>query len=130
MTFNDYIYNQDKLTVSVYENGKYVYKTYNEQIGYSEEELNDFVQNIFDAGYAKNFVTASDYGYADDDLLLMPAVKNSEVLYYNKNALLELGVEVPQTWEELWEICRLAKMRWPNCTPLGYDNAENLIFDM
>lgn len=98
--------------------------------GYNEDELADFVPGIISEGYAANFSEYESYGYNKDSLLMMPFQKSTEVLYYNQTALNELGVSVPESWEDLWKICKLAKERWPNSVPFGYDNESNWLFNM
>jgi multiple sugar transport system substrate-binding protein len=60
----------------------------------------------------------------------VPFQKSTEILYYNADALHELKVEVPTTWDELWDVCRLAKKKWPKCIPLGYDSESNWFITM
>lgn len=62
-----------------------------EEIGFSEDELNDIVDvfreaNIWDGKY---------YG--------MPFNKSTKLLFYNVDYLEDAGLEVPTTWEELRE---------------------------
>ena len=99
-------------------------------IGYSQEEIDDFVKVYYDEGYAVNFGGAKDYGYEDDALLTLPFVKSTELMFYNKDALDECGLEPAKTWDELWDQCEILKTRYPNCTPLGYDSDANWFITM
>ena len=102
------------------------------RVGFTQEELNDFVAAFFNEGRMSNFSSDfAQYGYGSDALLCLPFVKSTEVLYYNVEALAELGISRPAaTWEELWQHCELAKMKWGNCTPLGYDSESNWFITM
>lgn len=98
--------------------------------GYSEEEINDFFHQFLTEGFGYNFADHDKYGYQDYSVLTMPFLKTTEVMYFNQDALAELGVDVPESWDELWEVCKLAKAKWPNCTPLGYDSEANWFLNM
>jgi sn-glycerol 3-phosphate transport system substrate-binding protein len=50
----------------------------------------------------------SYYVSADGNLLSLPFNSSSPVLWYNQTALDELGLEVPETWQELEEAARAA----------------------
>lgn len=130
---NQFIYNNNKLSANVLlnaETGEWGTKEYDEKIGYSQEELADFIQTFWVEGYATEFADYEKYGYADTDMLTLPFQRSTEVLYYNKDALTELGKEVPTTWDELWEVCAAARAKWPTVTPLGYDSESNWFITM
>ena len=99
-------------------------------IGFTAEEIADFVQGYYLEGYATNYANYSEYGYTDTSMLTLPFVKSTEVLYYNADALEKIGAEVPTTWDELWEVCELALAEFPTCTPLGYDSEANWFITM
>ncbi len=102
-----------------------------ERIGFTEEEKASFITGYFEEGFAKNFTGYEDAGLDENALLTLPFVKSTEVLYYNPDALEELGYEEPpKTWKELWEICAAAKDEWDSCTPLGYDSEANWFITM
>lgn len=142
----NYINNSNKLTVNVKEGDDYVSKTYDEIVGYTAEEVADFVEGYYKEGFASNYANYSTYGYSENDILTVPFQKSTETLYYNADALIQLGYyeEVtneatgttkkvatpPTTWDELWEICRAAKAKWPNSTPMGYDSESNWFITM
>ena len=154
VNMNKYINNTGNLTVNVLTNaetGEWGSKTYG-TIGYSAEEIADFVPGYYAEGYASNYANYEKYGYAATDMLTLPFQKSTEVLYYNADALIELGyyeeitvegvatpVKVatpPETWDELWEICASAvergktDPRWSKVTPLGYDSESNWFITM
>lgn len=67
-----------------------------ENVGYSEEELNDFLP-----GYIKEnrqFDNAGSY-------VGLPFNKSTEALYYNVEFFEEFGLEVPKTWDEMEALC-------------------------
>ena len=104
-----------------------------DRIGFTQEDVDAFIPRFMNEGYAKNYTGASDYGFKDDDLLTLPFVKSTELLYYNPDALTELGVsELPKefTWDDLWAICADARAKWNKCTPLGYDSEANWFITM
>lgn len=131
VNISNFINNQNTLVANVLVDNEWVEKTYEgEIVGYTEAEIKDFVPGYYAEGYASNYADFSTYGYAETDLLTLPFQKSTEILYYNADALAELEVEVPTTWDELWEICRLAKAKWPASTPLGYDSESNWFITM
>lgn len=135
-----YINNSSKLTATVKEGEEWVAKEYDEIVGYTAEEIADFVPGYYAEGYATNYAKYDEYGYSATDILTVPFQKSTEVLYYNADALIELGyytevngkkvAKAPETWTELWEVCRAAKTKWPASTPLGYDSESNWFITM
>ena len=81
-------------------------------------------------GYANNYADYTAFGLEADDLLTMPFVKSTEVLYYNADALEACNIEVPETWEELWAACNTLKKVNTGSTPLGYDSEANWFITM
>lgn len=108
-------------------------KTYinDPEVGYSQEEIADFVQGYYKEGLAPNFADYDKYGYSQDSMLTLPYSKSTEVLYYNADALKALGYDkAPETWDELWSMCEKALDYYPLCTPLGYDSEANWFITM
>jgi len=99
-------------------------------IGYTAEEIADFVPGYYAEGLASNFGGASDYGYASEAMLTLPFVKSTELVYYNKTALDACGLEVATTWDELWAQCDTLREAYPSATPLGYDSEANWFITM
>lgn len=74
----------------------------------------------------------------DGKVYSMPFNKSTEVLFYNEEALKELGKEVPKNLDELVEVSKAYKEKTGNAA-LGFDslsnyyttflNAENAVFD-
>lgn len=99
-------------------------------IGFTAEEIADFVPGYYAEGYATNYANYSSYGYNENSMFTLPFVKSTEVLYYNADALDKLGYDVPETWDELWEICEAALEEFDGVTPLGYDSEANWFITM
>ena len=120
---NKYLTNSDSYTYTAGNETKTI-----DRIGFTEEDVESFIDGYLEEGYAKNFT-----GYQGDQnaLLTLPFVKSTELLYYNPTALQKLGYsEPPKTWDKLWEMCGKAKEIWPSCTPLGYDSEANWFITM
>jgi multiple sugar transport system substrate-binding protein len=94
-------------------------------VGYTAAEKATFVQSYFNEGLASNFAGSSEAGFAATDMITLPFSKSTELMYYNADALKDLGLEVPTTWDELWEACEIVKESYPNSTPLAYDSEAN-----
>lgn len=99
-------------------------------VGYSEAEVADFVTGYYEEGYARNFSNYDVYGYSADDMLTLPFVKSTELLYYNKTALDACGLQPATTWDEIWEQAPTIKAKYPTATVLGYDSEANWFITM
>ncbi len=106
-------------------------------VGYSAEELADFVEIYWEEGKATNYSNYDKYGYTADSMLTLPFVKSTELLYYNADALVSCGfvddegnAKPAETWEELWAQCAQIKRLYPLSTPLGYDSEANWFITM
>ncbi|MBR4835412.1 MAG: extracellular solute-binding protein, partial [Clostridia bacterium] len=99
-----------------------------ETIGYTEAQLNDFIQAYLNEGRA----------FGDGKLYSLPISKSTEVLYYNIDALKAAGVvdadgnaAPPTTWEEMAIACEKLKATFgDSCIPLGYDSESNWFITM
>ena len=137
---SQYIDNQNQLTVLQPDGGSLTEVTYGDIVGYTSTEKADFVTSYFNEGYASNYDNYASYGYDATDILTMPYQKSTDILYYNADALIELGyytevngekvANAPKTWDELWEICYAAKAKWPNSTPFAHDSESNWFITM
>ncbi len=87
----------------------------NETLGLTAEQKDDFIKSYYDEGLA----------YGDGMMYTMPLNKSTEVLYYDKTFFAENNLEVPSTWEELWDTCEKILAIDPDCYPLGYDAEDN-----
>lgn len=123
LDLNDYIICNDRI------NG---YK-----VGYTTEELNDFVKGFYNEGKATNFVNYSNYGFDSSSILTMPFVKATDVMYVNTTALVEAGIvdekgnaRIPTTWDELWEAVDILMEKYPNSTPFCLDSESNWLMNM
>lgn len=86
-----------------------------EILGLTEAQKNDFVQSYYNEGKV----------YGDDYMYTMPLSKSTEVLYYDKTFFDEHNLQVPTTWNELWDVCEKILAIDPDCYPLGYDAEDN-----
>lgn len=100
------------------------------KVGYSEAEIADFVESYYNEGLASNFGDYDVYGYGANDMLVLPFVKSTELLYYNQTALDACGFTPAKTWDELWSQCDELMKKFPGCTPLGYDSEANWFITM
>lgn len=95
------------------------------KVGYTAEEIADFVPGYYKEGLASNYGDYEKYGYSADAMLTLPFVKSTELMYYNKDALDSLGLEPAETWDELWAQCDKIRETYTKATPLGYDSEAN-----
>ena len=95
-------------------------KTVNYTFGLTQAQKDDFVEPYFEEGRT----------FGDGLLYSLPYAKSTEVLYYNETFFTKNNLEVPTTWEEMWETCRKIKEIDPNCYPLGYDSDSNWFITM
>lgn len=84
-------------------------------LGYTSAEKDDFIEGYYNEGMA----------FGDGKMYSLPFSKSTEVLYYNKTFFKEEGLTVPTTWEQMEEVCRILKLRYPDSTPLGIDSEDN-----
>lgn len=99
-------------------------------VGYSAEDVADFVEGYYNEGYAYNYGNYAEYGYSEKSMLTLPFVKSTELMYYNKTELDKLGLTPAKTWDELWTQCALIKQKYPSVTPLAYDSEANWFITM
>lgn len=112
-------------------NPTYTTENAKELVGYTEEEINDFVRGYYLEGLATNYADYEKYGYTDTSMLTLPFVKSTELMYYNKTALTAAGIDkAPETWDELWVAAEKVKEVYPNCIPVGYDSEANWFITM
>lgn len=76
------------------------------------------------------------YKFGDGSkMYTLPWVKSTEMLFYNKDFFekpenIAQGLFVPQTWDELEDVCEIIKKIDPNVTPFGYDSEDNWFITM
>ena len=100
------------------------------EIGFSAEEIADFVPGYYNEGYAENFANYASYGLEAKSMITLPFVKSTELMYVNKTALDALDLPIATTWDELWAQCETIVSRYPTATPLGYDSEANWFITM
>ena len=99
-------------------------------LGYSDAELENFVEGYMEEGKAVNFADYDKYGFNDNSQVMMPFSKSTELMYVNKTALDACNLPIATTWKELWAQCATIKQRYPTATPLGYDSEANWFITM
>lgn len=95
-------------------------ETINYTFGLTQAQKDDFVEPYFEEGRT----------FGDGLLYSLPYAKSTEVLYYNETFFTQHGLNVPTTWDEMWEVCRQIKEIDPDCYPLGYDSDSNWFITM
>ncbi len=89
--------------------------------GLDDKGASDFIQTYLSEG---NNYTVN--GKKVEGYYSMPFSKSTEVLFYNKDVFEENSWEVPQTWDQMWTLCKEAKEIYGDSViPLGYDSDAN-----
>ncbi len=57
------------------------------RVGYTEDELRDFVSGYWNEGKARNYADYERYGLDEEAMLTLPFVKSTELMYTNTSAL-------------------------------------------
>lgn len=78
VNMNDYIYSTDTV---LDKDGNSVL------VGYTAEEVADFVPGYWEEGYARNYAEYDRWGLEEDDMLTLPFSKSTEVMFTNISAL-------------------------------------------
>ncbi len=88
--------------------------------GLGDKDASDYIQTYLNEGnnYTKNGVKLEGY-YS------MPFSKSTEVLFYNKTIFDASGWSVPETWDQMWDLCKTIKEADDTLIPLGYDSDAN-----
>ncbi len=106
-----------------------------EQFGLTQAQIDDYIPLYYNEG--KMYGDIDNDG--SDDMLTLPMLKSTELLYYNKTYFTNNNLTVPTTWEEMENVCKqilaiegakeggLAKNP---CIPLGYDSGANWFITM
>lgn len=68
--------------------------------------------------------------YQKEGTYSVPFAKSTEALFYNKDVFDANGWSVPETWDQMWALCREIKATYPDITPLGYDSDSNLFITL
>ncbi len=89
-------------------------------LGFTQAQLDDFIQGYYEEGRS----------FGDGKMYSLPLSKSTEVLYYNKTFFEAEGLTVPTTWDEMEEVCKTIKERYPESIPLGYDSESNWFITM
>ncbi|WP_100374251.1 ABC transporter substrate-binding protein [Bacillus sp. FJAT-45037] len=88
---------------------------YDEEIGFSEDELNDVI-DIFRESSSWN-----------GEYVTVPFSKSTRILYYNQDVLDEYGFDVPESWDDIKEISEAVKA--DGMVGMGFENAYEMEFE-
>ena len=106
-------------------------------VGYTKDEMKDFIANFLEEGYAENYPEYDRFGFEDKDLITLPFAKSTDLMYYNADALIAAGFKnadgtahPAETWDELWAQCKVLKEKFSDCTPFAFDSEANLFITM
>lgn len=91
-----------------------------------DKAQSDFVAPYWDEG--THYVDKD--GKAVSGIYSLPFSKSTEVMFYNKTVFDANGWTVPTTWNEMWAWAALAKAKYPDATPLGYDSDANFLITL
>lgn len=115
------IYNESQITINIdnlIDDPKYGLG--GSEIKYETVKKEDVIQAFLEEGKA----------FGDDKTYTLPFLKSTEVLFYNEDFFDEHNLEVPTTWDEMWDLCEQIKKIDPNSTPLGIDSEDNLFITL
>ena len=101
-------------------NNTNVIESTGEMMGFTQDQINDFIEAYYNEG--------KEYG--DGKMYSLPFMKSTEVLYYNKTVFNQLGLEAPETWDDVEAAIKVLKAEYPLSTPLGYDSEENFFITL
>ena len=87
----------------------------------TQAQKDAFIQGFYNEGF----------NYGDGSTMYsLPFMKSAEVMYYNKTFFEKHNLKVPETWDEMEEVCAKIKAIDKNCTPLGYNSEANLFINL
>lgn len=97
--------------------------SHNDTSGKTLTGVDDFVPSFWEEG--SNYTAKGVYS--------VPFAKSTEALFYNKTAFDQNGWSVPQTWDQMWDLCASIRAAYPQkgadgkytYYPLGYDSDSN-----
>lgn len=112
-----------------------------EQLGFTEEDGSSTDEQGAVRVGAKDFVDSfwrEGTEYDKPGLYSVPFAKSTEAMFYNKTKFDNNGWSVPQTWDEMWSLCREIRGQYPEkddkgeyvIYPLGYDSDSNFFITM
>ena len=102
------------------------------EYGFEEDDIRDF-QNV-------GFWNEGSDAYGNDGTFYsIPFSEFTDVLYINTDLMMEYGFKdpndetkpyTPQTWDEMWKLCKDLKELNPSITPLGIDSEHNMFITL
>ncbi len=101
-------------------NNESVIESSGEMMGFTQEQLDDFIDNFYNEGRMFN----------DGKMYYLPLSRQTDLLYYNKSVFDKLGLQAPKTWGEMEECIKTLQEHYPNSIPLGCESADNLFITL
>ena len=92
-----------------------------ESLCLTSEQTDAYIKGYYDEGFLFGDGT---------QMYTLPFSKSTEVLYYNKTFFESNNLKVPETWDEMEEVCAKIKELKPESVPLGYDSEANWFITM
>ena len=108
------------LTLDSLINNQNVIAGSNEIMGFTQAQIDDFIPAFYEEGRM----------FGDGKMYSLPFMKATELLYYNKTVFDSLGLEAPETWDDVEAIIQVLKEEYPNSIPLGYDYEGNMFITL
>ncbi len=94
-----------------------------EETGKTLTGVDDYVPSFWEEGC----------NYQKEGVYSVPFAKSTEALFYNKDVFDQNGWEVPQTWDQMWNLCQIIRETYNEdeiVAPLGYDSDSNLFISL
>ena len=86
--------------------------------------LDDYFTDEDKADFVNSSMTQNTY---DGKLYAVGATESSVAFYYNKDYLDQVGVDVPESWDDLVDAC--AKLKEAGIQPFNYSDKDNYHFE-
>lgn len=97
-----------------------------EAFGFTKAQIDDYYSNFYEEG--KQFGDVD--GDGNNDMMMLPLLRATEVLYYNKTFFEQNNLTVPTTWEEMWKTCQKIREIDDRSIPLTYQDEANYFMTM
>lgn len=92
-----------------------------EKLCFTQEQTSAFIDAFYGEG--------AEYGDGGN-MYSLPLSRTAEIMYYNKTFFENHNLIIPETWDEMEEVCKKIKAIDPNSIPLGYDSESNWFINM
>ena len=103
-------------------------------LGLTQEQKDDYIETYYNEGKA----------FGNDKMYMLPFAKSTELMYYNKTAFDQWGLQVPDHWfatdgkegtatsdkTSMEYVLAFIKSKDAKCVPLGYDTGANWLITL